>query len=77
VRGRCDSTTVIDKELHVSGWRIAVSSIRLGPDGRPRIVREDSGPPVTATVVVDPDVDDLTLKRLTVTHGFAIGHPDR
>jgi len=74
LRGACVGDSVIDKDLRVSGWRIAISSMQLG-DGEASM--EDSGPATLARVIVDDDVESLVLKQLQVTDGFSIGDLDR
>ena len=70
LRGICVGETVIGKDLHVSGWRIAISSKSLGGG---RASRDDSGPPTLTRVAVDDEVGSLVLKRVRVTNGFSIG----
>jgi hypothetical protein len=69
VRGTCAGKTVIDKDLSMTGWRVAISGTRLGSK---QVSRDDSGPPTLTRVTVDDDVESLVLKRLRVTNGFSI-----
>ena len=73
LRGACGGETAIGKDLHVSGWRIAISSRPLGGG---TASRDDSGPPTLTRVAVDDGVDSLVLKRVRVTNGFSIGDLD-
>jgi hypothetical protein len=73
LRGKCVGETAIDKSLHIEGWRLAISTIECRPDGscsKPQ--KADSGPPTLTKVTVDANVDELTLKRLTVPNGFSV-----
>ena len=74
LRGTCAGESVIDKDLQVTGWRIAISSMQLGGG---KVSMEDSGPATLARVIVDDDVASLVLKQLQVTGGFSIKDLDR
>jgi hypothetical protein len=69
LRGACVGETVIDTDLRVSGWRIAISGQTFGSKLAPR---DDSGPPTLTRVTVDDGVGSLVLKRLRVANGFSI-----
>lgn len=69
LRGTCAGETVIDHDLLLAGWRLAISSMQFGSA---KVQREDSGPPTLTRVAVDDDVESLVLKRLRVIDGFSI-----
>jgi hypothetical protein len=68
LRGTCWGTTVIQQDLTLTGWRVAISSKVFGQEAE----RADSGPPLLGAVVVDDDVDDVVLRRMRVKNGFVI-----
>lgn len=74
LRGDCVGESVIDKDLQLTGWRIAISSMQLGGG---KVGAGDSGLATLARVIVDDDVASLALKQLQVTGGFSIEDLDR
>ncbi len=73
LRGKCVGATRFDKSLHITGVRLAISAIRCTRTGCTVVSKADSGPPAIGAVSVDPSVDELTFKRLTLPGGFSVG----
>jgi len=72
-RGKCHGRTVFDKDLQVTGHRVATSSIVCDRHGRcSRPQKDDSGPARLGSVVVKDGVEGLSLRKLGFRGGLIV-----